>query len=792
MLRNPFQPFMASLRYKRVATTDDRAVRKLRKRDRATKARNRATGFTEKPRSKLASLWFGIGLLVYSSIYYYHKWATADTRTAAQKMAKQPQDEWRSQYPCTAQPAGGEPPADGVLWFRSAAGADTTATTAAAAAMAAAEAPSTAESAAAAPRAHHRPNRTQEAAAEGEGLDTITALAAAAYNAFATSAAAAAAADVGDAGALDGAVARATADVHIAWRITAHRSGMRLPSPSNSHRHVPLLPPGHTDLRGTSNGASGGDGIGGGSDGALGASSAAVAARKAAAEADTATAGGAAVSGFHIVFRDSAIAYAMLLGHMSPDMRISVSPQALAEGHSPTQAALLLAYDPANDGGAAAKARSREARTRAEAAAAVAEARWQAEQKANADLATATAARAALVVPSVIVEVGADGSSTASGTAAASAAAPSVEEKSAMAEEATAVAAARQAAASARAAEARAVTALAVATAAAVESGAQTKRLGDRRAAKLPAKLSCRLGALGRWHRSGADKGVNGEIAGADGPGGLHGTSVLLADPRQGSLGASAALFVPFWGARPYHAPTLIANATKDNEAALELALRFAADLRARECRLAYDSADDTVVDAHAPPPGAAGAGLPAELTAELHFGMWCERHTEDGALPVERVIAAPVAVSPGVSPRSSARTQAAGDQVGIQAAVELSSVRGWAVPALVFDGFGQGGAAARWAGWDAATRASYVVRGDNNEEDNDHALSTQAGTMGLGDSRPTLDLNKFTNSSSDAERRPPASLAAVAKSVLSCARWLRTNLPTREFTLVLSPGEYR
>ena len=171
---------MASLRYKRVATTDDRAVRKLRKRDRATKARNRATGFTEKPRSKLASLWFGIGLLVYSSIYYYHKWATADTRTAAQKMAKQPQDEWRSQYPCTAQPAGGEPPADGVLWFRSAAGADTTATTAAAAAMAAAEAPSTAESAAAAPRAHHRPNRTQEAAAEGEGVDTITALAAAA------------------------------------------------------------------------------------------------------------------------------------------------------------------------------------------------------------------------------------------------------------------------------------------------------------------------------------------------------------------------------------------------------------------------------------------------------------------------------------------------------------------------------------------------------------------------------------------------------------------------------------
>ena len=34
----------------------------------------------------------------------------------------------------------------------------------------------------------------------------------------------------------------------------------------------------------------------------------------------------------------------------------------------------------------------------------------------------------------------------------------------------------------------------------------------------------------------------------------LRGTSVLLADPRQGSLGASAALFVPFWGARPRHA----------------------------------------------------------------------------------------------------------------------------------------------------------------------------------------------------------------------------------------------
>ena len=230
-----------------------------------------------------------------------------------------------------------------------------------------------------------------------------------------------------------------------------------------------------------------------------------------------------------------------------------------------------------------------------------------------------------------------------------------------------------------------------------------------------------------------------------------YGTHVLLADPRTRLLGASAALLVPFWGLSRRHAmedvlkgplPSGMGTAARAGdgaaaaEAGLAVALRFAASLdeRRHACRLAFDSMDRTCTR-HVAAAGAGAGGGAADGAAgapPLTFGMWCEEHTEDGALPVERLKGRSLAVLTATA-RATNASAALGSQTHMAAAaaetaaavhaIELSEVQEWAVPAMVFDGFGAGAAQTRF---EVAQRRASAPR---EQWPVDESLLTMRGT---------------------------------------------------------------
>eukprot|EP00937_MAST-01D_sp_MAST-1D-sp2_P003864 g3864.t1 len=283
-------------------------------------ARDQARG-----RSTLGSLWFGILLTTYSLLHLRKVWS-ADERAASpmKQLQQRSPRQWRDSFPCTG---GGADLTRQTLWYR-----------AAPEAVAAQRAPgedttvaygtlATAEAVA----------HAIEAAAEGGSKS----------GGGAGGGGGGGGGDGGDKGGgtnlLATAIARSAADVRLRRRALARREhGAVLPSARNSHRHAALLPPPPPPpgARGTA------------------------AERAAAATAHSASsyAGGAALSGFHLVMRASAPRAAAVLGQSEHEAQGRVSLRPADLGVRPARAALLLAFDPADGAAAAGEVAWRRAR----------------------------------------------------------------------------------------------------------------------------------------------------------------------------------------------------------------------------------------------------------------------------------------------------------------------------------------------------------------------------------------------------------------------------------------------